>query len=132
MQALRGHLPFVDRCLIEAVLERIRDRRVHLLESFCRKYQRSLFAQPALNQRRLRGYLIRVAQVESWHVPADDLQPRSGRAFDLAAVIAPSEDESDDLAGPGEPRRLAGLLATFWGPANGFTREQRLEHRQGP
>src|SRR5215831_2587085 len=42
-RALRGRVGQADPHMTEAVLDRIRDRRAHLLDSFRRKYQPSLF-----------------------------------------------------------------------------------------
>jgi hypothetical protein len=124
-RALRGRVGQADPHMAEAVLDRIRNRRIHLLDSFRRKYQQSLFDTPAIDARKIRGYLIRVAHLESLHVPSEDLPWGAGRTINLAALVEPAapapEPESPD------PRSLAEMLTTFWGRANGFTAEQRLE-----
>jgi hypothetical protein len=124
-RALRGRVGQVDPHMSEAVLDRIRNRRIHLLDSFRRKYQPSLFAPRAIDPRKIRGYLIRVARFESLHVPSGDLPWGVGRNINLAALAEPAapvpEPESPD------PRRLAEAMSAFWGRANGFTAEQRLE-----
>jgi hypothetical protein len=124
-RALRGRVGQADPHMTEAVLDRIRTRRMHLLDSFRRKYQPSLFDATAIDARRIRGYLIRVAHLESLHVPSVDLPWGTGRTINLAALVEPAapapEPESPD------PRSLAEMLTAFWGRANGFTAEQRLE-----
>jgi hypothetical protein len=124
-RALRGRFGQADPHLSEAVLDRIRNRRVHLLDSFRRKYQPSLFAPPSVEARKIRGYLIRVAALESLHIPASDLPWGAGRTVNLAALAEPAAPTAE-LDGP-DPRRLADLLNVFWSRANGFTAEQRLE-----
>jgi hypothetical protein len=124
-RALRGRVGQADPHMSEAVLDRIRNRRVHLLDSFRRKYQPSLFAPRTIDSRQIRGYLIRVAHLESLHVPVGDLPWGVGRTVNLAALVEPAapmrEPESPD------PRALAESLKAFWGRGNGFTAEQRLE-----
>jgi hypothetical protein len=124
-RALRSRIGQADPHMSEAVLDRIRNRRVHLLDSFRRKYQPSLFSPPRIDARKIRGYLVRVAHLESLHVPAADLPWGTGRFIDLAALVEPAapapEPESPD------PRLTAESLKAFWGRANGFTPEQRLE-----
>jgi hypothetical protein len=124
-RALRGRIGHADPHMIEAVLDRIRNRRIHLLDSFRRKYQPSLFAPAAIDARKIRGYLIRVAHLESLHVPASDLPWGLGRTVNLGALVEPAAPipERENL----DPRRLAESLKAFWGRANGFTAEHRLE-----
>jgi hypothetical protein len=73
----------------------------------------------------IRGYLIRVANLESLHVPLADLPWGVGRSINLAALAEPAapmpEPETPD------PRRLAESMRAFWGRENSFTPEQRLE-----
>jgi hypothetical protein len=124
-RALRARVGQVDPHMSEAVLDRIRNRRVHLLDSFRKKYQPSLFAPRAVDAGKVRGYLIRVAGFESLHVPTGDLPWGVGRTIDLAALAEPTlptpEPESPD------PRRLAEAMRSFWDRTHGFTAEQRLE-----
>src|SRR5262249_46181359 len=108
-----------------AVLDRIRNRRIHLLDSFRQKYQPSLFAPRQVEARMIRGYLIRVAKLESLHVPAGDLPWGVGRSINLAALAEPAAPRQEP-EGP-DPRRLAEAMRAFWGRENGFTAEQRLE-----
>jgi hypothetical protein len=124
-RALRGRVGHADPHMTEAVLDRIRNRRVHLLDSFRRKYQPFLFAPRAIDARKIRGYLIRVAHLESLHVPTGDLPWGVGRTINLAALVEPSAPVPEP-EGP-DPRKLADMLSAFWGRANGFTPEQRLE-----
>jgi hypothetical protein len=124
-RALRARVGQVDPHMSEAVLDRIRNRRLHLLDSFRKKYQPSLFEARAIDASKVRGYLIRVAGFESLHVPAGDLPWGVGRTIDLAALAEPAlplpEPEGPD------PRRLAEAMRAFWDRAHGFTAEQRLE-----
>jgi hypothetical protein len=123
--ALRGRVGQADPHMSEAVLDRIRNRRVHLLDSFRRKYQPSLFAPRAIDSRQIRGYLIRVAHLESLHVPAEDLPWGVGRSVNLAALVEQAAPMREPEAP--DPRGLAESLKAFWGRGNGFTAEQRLE-----
>src|SRR5262249_47183464 len=75
-RALRRAFQTVDDRLTEVVLERIRGRRGHLLGSFFRKHQPAPFAPTPCDDRLLKNYLKRVARVESWHIPADELPGR--------------------------------------------------------
>jgi hypothetical protein len=125
IRALRGRSGEADPLVVEAVLDRIRNRRLHLLDGFRRKYQPSLFAARAVDARKIRGYLVRVANLESLHVSAGDSPWNLGRGINLAALAEPAaptpEPESVD------PRRLAESLRAFWARDNGFTAEMRLE-----
>jgi hypothetical protein len=85
-KALRQRCGHADPHIVEAVLDRIRNRRLHLLNSFRRKYQPSLFAPRTVDAARVRGYLIRVARLESLHVPTVDLPWKTGRRVDLASI----------------------------------------------
>src|SRR5437660_3989357 len=89
-KALRNRCGQADPHMAEAVLDRIRNRRLHLLDSFRRKYQPSLFAPRAIDAKKIRGYLIRVANLESLHVPAADLPWGIGRSINLAALAEPA------------------------------------------
>src|SRR5262245_4861319 len=60
-----GH---ADAHMIEAVLERIRDRRLHLLDHLYARTQHSLFAAQGFDPERLPGYLRTVARLESRHL----------------------------------------------------------------
>jgi hypothetical protein len=124
-RALRARCGQADPHMSEAVLDRIRNRRVHLLDSFRHKYQPSLFAPRQIEARMIRGYLIRVAKLESLHVPAGDLPWGVGRSINLAALAEPAAP-TPELESP-DPRRLAEAMRAFWGRENGFTAEQRLE-----
>jgi hypothetical protein len=124
-RALRGRIGQADPHMSEAVLDRIRNRRVHLMDSFRRKYQPSLFSPPSVDARKIRGYLVRVAHLESLHVPAADLPWGTGRAIDLASLIEPAAPVPE-LESP-DPRLTAESLKAFWSRANGFTPEHRLE-----
>src|SRR5262249_60224308 len=89
-KALRNRIGQADPHMAEAVLDRIRNRRLHLLDSFRRKYQPSLFAPRTVDSKKIRGYLIRVASLESLHVPAGDLPWGLGRRVNLAALARPA------------------------------------------
>jgi hypothetical protein len=124
-KALRNRCGQADPHMTEAVLDRIRNRRLHLLDSFRRKYQPSLFGPRAVDAKKIRGYLIRVANLESLHVPTSDLPWGAGRTVNLAALAEPAAPahEAESL----DPRRLAEALGAFWSRQNGFSAEQRLE-----
>jgi hypothetical protein len=124
-RALRARMGQADAHMNEAVLDRIRNRRVHLLDSFRKKYQPSLFSPRAIDASKVRGYLIRVARFESLHVPTGDLPWGVGRTIDLAALAEPALP-TPEPEGP-DPRRLAEAMRTFWDRTHGFTAEQRLE-----
>jgi hypothetical protein len=124
-RALRARVGQVDPHMSEAVLDRIRNRRLHLLDSFRKKYQPSLFEPRAIDASKVRGYLIRVAGFESLHVPVADLPWGVGRTIDLAALAEPASPMPEP-EGP-DPRRLAEAMRTFWDRSHGFTAEQRLE-----
>jgi hypothetical protein len=107
--ALRRRLGFWTYPLVEAVLDRIRDRRLHLLDSYCRKYQPSLFAARTFDAGKLGGYFVRVARVESWHVEAGGLGVTQGLHPGVAEIASwTAGEEPDDT--PADYRGLAERL----------------------
>jgi hypothetical protein len=123
---LRLRFGFVDAHLAESILERIRDRRLVLLEHLRGKFQPSLFAPRTFDPARLRGYLWRVVRLESLHAPQEDLPwNRSGLPGVLCAGPGPGAVVAD--AGDVDYHDLGERLSAFWSPANGFGREDRLE-----
>ena len=122
---IRRHFGFVQESMVEAVLERILDRRELLLENFRQSSQPSLFAPCAFDGRRFTGFLVRVAHIESLHVPRSLLtrligEPPSGppRPHFLG-----TSDEED----PDSYQRCLEWLDSFWSEAHRFTTAQRLE-----
>jgi len=120
---LRTRFGFAPEPAVEAVLERIRDRRFHLLVCCRNRYQPRLFGPETFDRRRLRGYFRRVAWVESRHVPLEEMrQVASAPADALDDWLLPLSDgeEGDDF------RRRARLLQAFWEQPR-FSRAMRLE-----
>jgi hypothetical protein len=110
--------------MVEAVLEeRIRGRRVELLDAFRSKVQPCLFGRRTFERRKLVGWLVRVAHIEALHVPAHALPWRRVALPDPDWTPAPSEP--DDA--PDETGHYLDLLGDLWSRANGFSAEQRLE-----
>jgi hypothetical protein len=123
-QELRQRFGFAAEPAVEAVLNRVRDRRPHLLRAFKRKYHASLFRPLVLQERWVRGYLRRVAHVESKRLPAAELGVVNGRSpdlLDLWPFPLGGEADGEDYG------RRARQLAELWCGANGFSRGQRLE-----
>jgi hypothetical protein len=132
---LRTRLGFAAEPLVEAVLSAIRNKRLHLLEAFRRKYQNSLFGATTFQPQRLQGYFRRVAQVESLKAPVEELERVTGRPWEcLNRLPAPTgfaldaEGESGADAPSADLASRASQVAAFWtDPANRFTRAQYLE-----
>jgi hypothetical protein len=123
-QFLRNRFGFAAEQAVEAVLNRIRDRRLHLLQAFRHKYQQELFGPWTFNEKRLRGYLKRVAWIESGKAPVAQLRQTIDTDSDtLDSWLPPAEDEPD-LA---SYHQRAYQLAEFWSEAHGFSRAQQLE-----
>jgi hypothetical protein len=127
---LRLRFGFVDAHTEEVILERIRDRRLLLLEHLRRKFQPSFFAAKVFDPALLPGYFRRVAWLESLKVPVEDL-PWNRVRLDPAVLRA-----SPRLASVSEPDTETGVdygdlstrVSAFWSKGNGFTPEQ---HREG-
>jgi hypothetical protein len=121
---LRQRLGFAPEPAVEVVLNRIRDRRRHLLHAFRRKYQASLFGPTTFRREGVRGYLRQVAWVESRKAPLAELRRVAGKdpevLDNLLLPQATSVDEQDFGL-------RARQLAEFWSTANGFTRAHYLE-----
>jgi hypothetical protein len=122
-QFLRNRFGFAAEPAVEAVLNRIRDRRLHLLQAFRDKYQGQLFGPQTFQPSRVRGYLRRVAWVESGKVPLAPLRQVAAVADVLDDGTFPGADDDD----ADEYRERAHKLALFWGKKNGFSRAQRLQ-----
>jgi hypothetical protein len=120
---LERRFGYAEDQAVEAVLNRIRDRRLRLLNHCRRRYQPSLFAARSFESNRLVGYLICVARYESLHVPEGE--PTTGAIEDWQNVPGwPREEgDKDDV----DYYLLAHKLSAYWGPENGFKPEHRLE-----
>jgi hypothetical protein len=127
-RSLHRRFGFTEDRLIEVVLNRIHDRRLHLLAAFYKKYQGSLFAAQFYDPKRLRGYFVQVARIESLHVDLREFCWQSATALDRVTLEKYQENRRDQSAS--DPRRLlewATALANFWSRDNRFTGQQRLE-----
>jgi hypothetical protein len=120
---LERRFGYAEESAVEAVLNRIRNRRLRLLNHCRYRYQPSLFAARTFDSSRLVGYLIRVARFESLHVPEGE--PTTGAIEDWGNISEARHEEGgkDDI----DYYLLAQKLATFWGPPNGFRPAHRLE-----
>jgi hypothetical protein len=114
-RALRRQFGFAAEPNVEAVLDRIRNRRLRLLNHCRRRYQPSLFAPRTFDASRLAGYLTAVARLESLHLP----QEKATGAFEDFAQFyrargefpSLTEEEWRDGEGPlppGPPRGTGG------------------------
>lgn len=134
--AIRKRLGFSNEQLCDAVIDRISDRRQHLLESFFRKRQGSLFGPSRFDSAKLGGFFVQVARVESLHCPEGMLRQRNAAEFDFSRVAATdirSAYEDADAATESDHdehvklAQLVSLLVDFWSSGNGFTKSQCLE-----
>ena len=116
--------------LLDAALDRIRDRRLHLLRAFKRKYQPKLSAAWNVEPDLLPQYFRRVASLETLRLPEADL-PWLNYPLDLNVsgfVSSPrSGGEMSPKSDPAPGHFLADLLSEWWSRKNGFTRQQQLE-----
>ncbi|HYT88971.1 MAG TPA: hypothetical protein VEL76_09700 [Gemmataceae bacterium] len=123
-RTIRSHYGFVTQGMVEAVVDRrILDRRLELLDACRTKYQPTLFGPRTFDPKQVRGFLVRVARIESLHVPKDAL-PGQLAATDPATLGAsppPADTDNQHWS------YLLDLLDELWSPANGFTWPQRIE-----
>lgn len=131
---------------VEWVLNRIRERRVHLIEAFFRTYQKTLFGPVKFIADSITGYLRRVVEFESRKEPppedqrtvtfADLSLPEGWSAEDLAESHSSSEEtlwlvEDEESAAQEKPAVAIGfafgLMDDYWSEANGFDEEHREE-----
>lgn len=112
---------FTDGRMEEAVLCRIRDRRLVLLEHLRGKFQNSLFAEQTFDPALLPAYLRRVARLESLKVPEAELPWNCVPLPPEIGTVHSGSDEEVDY------RALADRLSAFWSKKNGFTAEHHLE-----
>jgi hypothetical protein len=120
--ALRNRFGFAPEPAVEAVLERIRGRCFHLLESFRRRYQPVLFGPRTFRPEGVPGFLQQVAWVESRKAPLNKLRLVASTPADVLDGSGwPARDsDGSDFAG------LARLVAAFWNQ-DCFTPAMRLE-----
>jgi hypothetical protein len=120
-QALRQRLGFVADDMVEGVLNRIRNRRLHLLCRHRERYQPSLFGAQTFVPHLLRGYLRQVARVESRKAVVRPVQTGAESLEALGAVWPAETGAGVDFS------TFAGQLAEFWDRENGFLPVHRLE-----
>lgn len=123
-RSLRERCGFTTAQHVEAVLNRIRDRRWILLHAFRRKYQASLFAPLTYVASMLRGYLRRVAWIESRKYPMAEFRQAAGR--DPDQLEEQIRRDTLDSGGTDYGHR-ARQLTQFWSVANGFRPDYQLE-----
>jgi hypothetical protein len=83
---LERHFGFVDEAMLEAADDRVRTRRRPLLRSFKRNVQPSLYTTLKVDEDRIDGFFVRVAELESKNIslpPVDGPQNLLKRQVDL-------------------------------------------------
>jgi hypothetical protein len=128
--ALRRRFGFQNDRMHEAVLNRILDKRVHLMTKFRERYQPTLFGQQTYDPKGVPGYMKRVVDIESRKIPPEDLP---------GTIVNGNTQGCDDADGASDPmkvdisdkdtsyQQMALYLWDFWGAENNFSPEQRLE-----
>jgi len=118
--------------LTDAIIERILNKRLHLLDAVYSKYQGSLFAERRFDSQRLPGYFSSVANIESRKVP-----PLPFRAESLHEYIPDKNADGDHSRLFGEEQvdqrgfleEWKGIPVALWRfhNAHRFNEQHRLE-----
>lgn len=126
-EAVRRRFGFSDDRVCETVLSAISDRRRPLLAGFYQKYQKSLYRPVQLDAKRLAGYFVQVARVETRRLRLDGLlfKPLLPEILEKLPDRRPQGER--DPEGPRAVAALAQQLKGFWSTANGFLEAQRSE-----
>jgi ElaB/YqjD/DUF883 family membrane-anchored ribosome-binding protein len=128
--AIRGHLSRrfptaytgqIGR-MTEGVLNIILNKRLYLLDHAYQAFQKSLFAKRLFERKKLPGFLVRVARIESYKVPPDLIVCQDNKLPDGA------------IAADDDPRQSSQSLAHYvpplrdvWSSENCFNSDQQRE-----
>jgi hypothetical protein len=135
---VRKKLGYSNPRVVDAILDRIRDRRIRLLNHFKAQHQGSLLNGPRFEPGKLEGYFRRVVQLESLKVSPDGFEallsdiegPNGGPLqYDNLRPIGPGSNAENDTFDHPAARwgRVTGLLAAFWDESRGFRDQERLQ-----
>lgn len=122
---LRRYYGFAPATAIDAVLERIRGRRLHLLRAFRQRHQADLFTLPDFRPAGLVGFFRNVARIEARHAPLEQLRAERPLPENTPGGwgLAEEEDEGPESGYAARARLLVG----FWGRRDWFTEAMYLE-----